>query len=194
MRRIDTASESQTGAGNRRRRLTASLLAAAMIPALLQAQSLSEPTASLAGPVTVLTSPLYSVYPGHVLAVRIDDVGPLGSQTLVTLEFRDAADQRRAFKTAVLPGHQSVELLMRIPAGGRQTMRARVSLTATPGGGRGRPFVVLEDLNPDAFTIETKPPCPVSQQPEFPGGAEGDCGGGWVVNRLTLEQASGVLD
>ena len=187
--RSSQTNERQTQSGNGYRRLTPWVLAGAMIPALLGAQSSAVPM------VTVGKSAQYSIFAEHVFVVRLNDTGPRDAETQVTLEIRDAADQRRAFKSAVLRGRRSVELVLRIPADeGRQKMRGVVTLMSL-NSLRSEIFAIVEDLDPAGLTIESKPPCPMAaQQPEVPSGAEGDCGGGWRVSRLTLEQASNSLD
>jgi hypothetical protein len=142
--------------------------------------------------VTVMKSAQYSIFAGHVMVLRITDMGALDAATEVTMELRDATDQRRAFKSAVLRGRASVELSFRVPAGStRQMLRGIVKLTPIAHSELSEPVAILEDLDPDSFTIWSKPPCTLAiDQPEYGSGPEGDCDGGWRVNRLTLDQAN----
>src|SRR5262245_66498762 len=108
MRSNDRVRERQTGSGNRFRRLTPWVFAGALIPALISAQSLTTPRLPAAPMVTVLKSAQYSIFGGHSFALRVNDAGAADAATEVTLEFRDADDQQRAFKSAVLRGRHSV--------------------------------------------------------------------------------------
>jgi hypothetical protein len=191
--RSNQMKERQTRSGSGHRRLIPWVLAGAMIPALVGAQSQNATQSSTGPMVTVLKSAQYSVFAGHTFVVRVNDVGSKYAATEVTLEIRDGDDKRRAFKSVVLRGRQSVELPLRIETG-RGLFRALVMLTPIAFGELSQPFAIVEDIDPNSFTVESKPPCPVGQQPEVPSGAEGDCGGGWRMNRLTLEQASNSLD
>ncbi len=153
------------------------VLAGSLIPALGVAEEPHEPTR------TILKSALYTVPPGHVLTATVADVGAGTAASRVAIEFLDRAGQRRAFTSARFSPERPARLRLPIPAGTVFDMlRVVVTLEIADGG---QPIALLEDLDVDSFRVDTKPPC---APPSVGGSAEGNCGG-WVMNRLTLDQA-----
>lgn len=161
-------------------------LMGATVPSL-GAQVPGEPT------VTVLKSGLHSIFGGHAFLLSVVDVGSTASSSEVKIEFRDAADQRRAVGSGLLVRGRPVRLRVPIPAGtGRDQLRVIVTITTLTNGEGSEPIVGLEDLDANSLVVETKPPC--APAPSVGGGAEGNCDGGWRVNRLTLGQTGGAGD
>jgi hypothetical protein len=133
--------------------------------------------------VVVLKSSFVSTY--HSLQLTIADVGAADSTSEVTIEFRDASDKQRAFTSDVLVRSQPLRLRVRAE-GGREQFRAIVTIKSLTNAEGSEPIVGLEDIDANAFRIDTKPPCAPASFGS--GGAQGNCGG-WRVNRLTVEQA-----
>ena len=129
--------------------------------------------------VTVLQSGLPSAFAGRSFNVTVNDVGSPTAASEVTIEIRDAADQRRGFVRHAASETGPLEHSCVIPAGvGRWQLRAIVMVTDAEGS---KPIVGVELIEANAFRIETKPPCaPVS----VGGGAGGNCDG-WHVTRMT---------
>jgi hypothetical protein len=143
--------------------------------------------------VTVLKSGLHSIFGGHAFLLTVAEVGSTASSSEVKIEFRDASDQRRAMNSGVLHRGRPVRLRVPVPAGtGREQLRVIVTITTLANGEGSEPIVGLEDLDADSLVVETKPPC--APPPSVGGGAEGNCDGGWRVNRLTLGKAGGAGD
>ncbi len=180
-----TAEKRQTRSGSRGRWLTLWVFAAAMIPVLTGAQSRTDPMAAL------VKSVFHSVAENHWLLLTVGEVGSVASASEVTIEFRDSADQRRAFTSGVLLRNQQVRLRASVPAGGGQ-LRAIVMITPLTGSDGSEPVISLEDLDANTIRIETKPPC--APPSVGSGGGEGSCDGGWRVSRMTLEQAGRLPD
>ena len=158
-------------------------LATAMTPMLLDAQSTTVPE------ILVLKSGFVSAYPITVLQLTLNESGADDSSSEVTIEFRDASDQRRAFTSGVLLRTQPIRLKVR--AEGRlEQFRAIVTIRPLTNGERSEPIVGLENLDANSLRIETKPPC---APPSVGIGGEGNCDG-WRVSRMTLEQARNSLD
>jgi hypothetical protein len=166
-----------SGQRHRRRGLLALLLLAAAATTThisLEAQTAAD--------VTVLKSALFSTY--DMLQVTVSDVGASDSATEVTIEFRDAADQRRAFTSGVLFRNQPLRLRVRAESG-REQFRAIVTFASLTNGEGSEPFVSLEDIDLTSLTVDTKPPG--APPPTVGDGALGDCGGGWRVSRIKLQ-------
>jgi hypothetical protein len=155
------------------------MLAATMTPALLGAQSQTEPM------VTLMKSGLQTVFPGHALSVTISEVGSPSSASEITIEFRDGADRRRAFRSGTLLRNQPVQLQVAVPAGvSSQQLRLILKITPVIDAEGSEPIVGVEDITLATGTVEPKPaPLPVPR-----GGAEAYCGG-WIVTWFTLQQA-----
>lgn len=187
----ETANEPAAGGNHRCPRHTPWVLVGALMPTLVLAQSATTPSSQSGPMVTVLKSAQYSIFGGHSMVLRVNDVGSPDAATEISLELRDGSDVQRAFKSTILRGRRSVELALRLPDGtGRTTLYGIVKMIPAANQGLSAPFAILEDIDLNSFTIDWKPPCPVAAQPEFGSGPEGDCGGGWRVSRLTLEQSS----
>jgi hypothetical protein len=162
--------------------LVTCVLAGAVIPTLMGAQSLTEPM------VMVLKSGLHTAFPGHALAVTVSEVGSATSASEITIEFRDAADRRRGFKSGTLLRNQPVQAQLPIPAGGSQQLRVIVKITPVTDAEASEPIVGMEDLDVNTLVVVTKPPC----APLNPGGKwEANCDG-WHATRLTQQQADSL--
>jgi hypothetical protein len=172
-----------TRSGTRNQWLALCLLAGVMIPVLTAAQQPGELV------TTILKSGLHSIFGGHFFLLTVTEVGSVASESEVTIEFRDAADQRRGFSSSVLARNSPVRARITSPTGsGREQLRVIVKITPLTSGEGSQPIVGLEDIDADSLRIETKPPC---APPSVGGGAEGNCDGGWRVTRI---QAASPLD
>jgi hypothetical protein len=181
----DQTALDQRGANRRHRWLALLVLAGAMVPTIIGAQPTSAPT-------TVIKSALNSVFSGHFLLLTVIDVGSPNAVSEVTIEFRDGADQRQAFTSGLLTGRRPLKLRATIPAGvARGELRAIVRRTLLTDGFTSELIVGLEDIDNNAFRIETKPPC--APEPSVGGGAEGNCGG-WSVTHIAQQSAGTSLD
>ena len=157
------------------------------VPALTSAQSQIRPL------VILMKSALHSIPPEHWLVVTAAEVGAATAQSEVTIEARDASDQRRGLTTGVLLANRPVRLRVAIPAGaGLQQLRAIVKISPLPNGLGSEPIVSMEDVDGQSLKIETKPPC--APPPGSESGVIGNCDGGWRVNRLTIDQANHLPD
>jgi hypothetical protein len=167
---------------NARWRLALLIVAAAATPVLIGAQP---------PPTTVLKSGLHSSFGGS-LVLTVSDVGSATAASDVTIEFRDAADQRRAFASGVLRRDQPVRGQVQIPASSvLQQFRAIVKIRPVIDAEGSEPVVSLEHVDADTFKVETKPPCAVpSVIPSSGIGAEGNCDG-WRITWLAAQQTSG---
>ena len=193
--RSNETNEREAGSTHRGCWHTPWVIVGALMPALVTAQSATTPQATSGPMVTVLRSAQYSIFGGHSMVLRVNDAGSPDAATEVTLELRDGSDVQKAFKSAVLRGRRSVELVLRLPPdANRTTLSGIVKMIPIANPELSAPFAILEDVNHSSFTIDWKPPCPMAADPEYGHGAEGDCGGGWRVSRLTLEQSSNSPD
>ena len=171
------SSQGLTRWGLARRWFAICVLAGALLPALGTAQTSG-------GPTTVLKSGLHSIFEGHTLLLTVTEVGSTTSTSTVTVEFLDALDQRRGFVSGTLKRKGLVQLPVAIPAGaGYQRLRAIVKITPLTNGAGSEPIVGLEDL--DITSKQVIPKGLFSVGPIDNDGAEGDCGGGWQVTRVS---------
>jgi hypothetical protein len=145
----------------------------ALLPMAGDAQGLS----------TVLKSGLQTVPGGHVLEFTASEAGALDSASIVTVEFRDAADKQRAFKSATLKRNQPVILRLMVPKTVESTkLRTVVKYTPIINALGSEPFALLEDVDP-AFAVIPGDVCAIpamDSDTSVGGGAEGNCGG-WRV-------------
>jgi hypothetical protein len=178
-----TSTQGQTRSNTFRRWAALCVLGCALLPRLGAAQVV---TGSM---VTVLKSGLHSVLGGDALLLSAVEVGSPTSVSEVTIEFLDAADQRRAFASGTLQRGRPVRSRVAIPAGvGRDQLRVIVRIRPLTNGEASEPIVGLEDLNADSFQVVPKVICAASN-PSVGSGAEGNCDG-WSVTRVTLPQAN----
>ena len=184
---MQTSNEPVSRFSSRRRWFALCIAAAALIPAVTSAQSQIVPL------VVLMKSALHSIPAEHWLVVTAAEVGAATAQSEVTIEIRDASDQRRGFTTGVMLRNRPVRLRVPIPAGGGlQQLRAIVKISPLPNNLGSEPIVSMEDVDGQSLKIETKPPC--APPPGTESGVIGNCDGGWRVNRLTLDQANHLPD
>lgn len=191
--RTSSAKQGQIRSSNPRRWLAVCLLAGALLPALVTAQTPASNAAQTPAValVTVLKTGLMSIFEGHFFLLTLTEVGSPASASEVTIEFRDASDQRRAFTTGTLAEAHPVRLRVPPLAGtGREQLRVIVKITPLTNGTGSEPIAVLEDLDPKGFQVVPKVTC---APPSVGSGAEGQCDG-WRVNHLTVEQAANSPD
>jgi hypothetical protein len=194
MMNLEPANDRATKSSRGRRALMLCALACVLLPALVTAQSPSAPALTNSDrAVTILKSPLYSIFGGHFFLLTVADQGSVSSATEVTIEFRDASNQRRAFTSGTVVKGRPLRLRLPMAANqGREQFSALVRLTSIANALGSQPVVSFEDIDANSLTIETKPPC--APVPSVGGGAEGNCDGNWWVTRLTLEQSTDSLD
>jgi hypothetical protein len=174
-----TSKQDQTRWSSPGRWLALCVLAGVLLPAFGAAQ---------APLVTVLKSGLHTIFGGDYLLATVTEVGSPSAASEVTIEFRDAADQQRAFAVDTLTRIHPVRLRFAVPAGtGANQLRAIVKITPLTTAFTSEPIVGLEDLNPSSLTVVPKVICSIG--PTMPPGVEANCDG-WRVTRLTLEQAN----
>lgn len=168
------------GSCSGRHRLTWYGRVVALVGALLAAAPLGAQVRD-DGSVTVLRSGLFSVFGGHTFQLTVAEVGSLQSSSEVVVEFRDAADNRRAVGSGVLRRGAPVMVRVPVAAPRYEMLRALVRITGLTAVDLSRTVVTLEDLDARSFVVETKPPC--APPPSRGGGPEGDCGG-WQLDRF----------
>ena len=182
MRNNHTSRQEPAPSKARRRALAMCVLGMALLAAPGAAQVSIEPT------VIVLKSGLHTVFEGHDFVATLVEVGSRTSFSRVTIEFRDASDQRRAFTAATVDRAHPLRLRFRLPVGaGRDQLRAIVTITSLTNAGQSEPVAGLEDVDADSLTVVPKVVCG-GVNPSVGSGAEGNCDG-WGVSRLTLQQA-----
>jgi hypothetical protein len=133
----------------RRQWLAACIAVGALLPVVADAQVPA---------VVTLKAGLQTVAGGNTLVLTITEVGASDSSSTVTIEFLDARDQRRAFKSAAtLQRGRPVHLRLQLPtAVGYDQLRPIVTITPLANPHGSRPIVGLEELEVQAFRVVTK--------------------------------------
>jgi hypothetical protein len=152
-----------------RRWLVLCVCIGALLPVVGDAQGMS----------TLLKSRLQTIPGGHRLEFTATETAA-NTSSIVTVEFRDAANKQRAFKSAMLQIAQPVSLKFTVPKTVESLqLRAVVKYTPMLNALASEPFVALEDVDP-GFAVIPGDVCAIpvmDNDTSVGGGAEGNCGG-----------------
>jgi hypothetical protein len=131
---------------------------------------------------TILKAGLQTFSAGSTPLAIVSEVGSTASTSRVTIEFRDASDQRVAFTSETLTRGRAVQLLAPAEAQPQQ-LRVIVGIVQLTSGENSEVVVGLEDVHADSVQVVPKVVCAI--EPIRPAGAQGHCGG-WHVNNVTV--------